>query len=217
MIQFSGRQSGVRFQRFAASWYRSFNRFVNSSICRSIIPFVILSFSATPFAAFDDTISKGFVGTLRSIENIDSLFQRYVYQQEDSARGRVDFAVKSISFYKETDLGTGSSSYFTEVTVARTGETKATLDLRLGLDDGTAVDTSWTDSSETATGQRTFEFKTDSPPEYAQLDPWNKIQNDDDYSDNSLTVNEFLLPVVKWAGRIFNFFQNVLLCAGALV
>jgi hypothetical protein len=215
--QLSGQQLAVGFRRFAASWHHGFDQFINSSSYRSIIPFILLSLSSVPSTGFDDFISREFLGTIRSTENIGSLFERYVYQQGDSAKGRVDFAVKSIDFYKETNLNTGASSYFTEVMVTRSGEAKAAVDLRLGLDDGTVVDTSWSDSGGAAAAQRTFEFKTDSPPEYAQLDPWNKVPNDSNYSNNSLTVNDFLLPVVKWVNRIFDFFQNILLSTGVLV
>ncbi len=152
-----------------------------------------------------------------STESISRLFGRRVYEQEDSSNGQVDFAVKSIDFFKETNLNTGTSFYFTKVGVTRSGESKAPVDLRLALEDGTVIDTSWSDSSGAFMAQQTFEFKTDSAPEYAQLDPGNKIPNDINYSDNSFVVNDFLLPVVKWGNRIFNFFQNVLLSAGMLV
>ena len=151
-----------------------------------------------------------------SIGNISSLFERY-FQQQDSAREEIDFAVKSISFYKETDLGTGASSFFTNVVVNRTGETKVPVDLRLGLEDGTAVDTTWLDTSSTYISWQNFEFRTNSPPQYAQLDPWKKIKTDRHYSNNSLLVNDFSLPVVKWVDRIFEFFQNVLLSSGVFV
>ncbi len=147
-----------------------------------------------------------------SVEDFGWLFEKYV-----CGANYADFAVKSIDYYKETDLNTGASSYFTKVAVACNGEVKVPIDLRLALEDGTTVDTTWTDSSRIFTTWQTFEFKTNSPPGYAQLDPLNKIPGDNHYSNNSLTVNDFLLPVVKWSVRFFSFFQNVLLSTGVLV
>ena len=98
---------------------------------------------------------------------------------------------------------------------------KDSVDVRLGLEDGTTVDTVWFagsgDSLSNCVPEQTFEFETASPPEYAQVDPSNKIKNDNNYSNNSLTVESFILPVVKWTGRALNFFQNVLLSSGAFI
>ncbi|HUI31414.1 MAG TPA: hypothetical protein VLX91_14480 [Candidatus Acidoferrales bacterium] len=151
---------------------------------------------------------------MHSIEDVISTLEQY-HQQHDKLRGKMDFAVKSINFYKETNLNTSASFYFTRVSVTRSGETRASVDLRLGLEDGTVIDTSWADSA--GESSSVFEFKTGSPPEYAQLDPWDKIPNDSNYSNNSLMVEDFLLPVIKWINRVFDFVQNILLSAGAIV
>ena len=62
-----------------------------------------------------------------STESISRLFGRRVYEQEDSSNGQVDFAVKSIDFFKETNLNTGTSFYFTKVGVTWSGESKPRL------------------------------------------------------------------------------------------
>ena len=146
------------------------------------------------------------------------LFNRYVCECNT-----FDFAVKSVSYYKETDLATGASLYFTEVTVSCTGWSPkdtcnpfTAIDLRLALNDGTVIDTSWSCCCNYISPRQTFEFKTQSAPAYAQLDPQDKFPGDTNYADNSLTVSDFLAPVVKWAGRIFYFFQNLLLSSGVL-
>lgn len=137
----------------------------------------------------------------------------WFFKQFVDGTGTVDFAVKSINYYRETDLGTGTSSYFTTVVVARDGEVKMPVDVRLALDDGTAIDTVWNGESR----WQSFSFKTGAPPDYALVDPAGKIPIDTDYSNNSLRVHSFFLPVLKWAGRIFNYFQNMLLNVGTLV
>ena len=141
-------------------------------------------------------------------KNLEWFFKQFV-----DGTGTVDFAVKSISYYRETDLGTGASNYFTTVIVARNGEVKMPVDVRLALDDGTAVDTLWNGESR----WQSFSFKTTAPPDYAVVDPAGKIPLDTNYSNNSLRVHSFFLPVLKWGGRIFNYFQNMLLIMGTLV
>lgn len=141
-------------------------------------------------------------------KNLNWFFSQLVYGTDV-----VDFAVKSIDYYKETNLNTGASSYVTRVIVGRNGEVKMPVDLRLALEDGGAVDTVWDGQNR----WQTFEFSTNSAPKYAVLDPWNKIPIDINYSDNSLLVDDFLLPVIKWAHRIFFYFQNMLLNAGVLI
>ena len=126
--------------------------------------------------------------------------------------GTVDFAVRSIDYYRETDLSSGASTYITSVTVSRNGEIKMPVDLRLSLVDGTTVDTLWSGQSR----WQTFSFRTGVPPEYAVLDPSNKIPIDTDFANNSLRVHPFLTPVLKWVGKIFNYFQNMLLNVGVL-
>ena len=182
--------------------------------CSTILLFLLFlsppSFCQT--LSINNLTSKEFRKINCSIEDIGWLFERYV-----CGVATVDFAVKSISYYKETDLNTGASSYFTRVVVACNGEVKKPIELSLALEDGTVTDTVWSDSSRALTAWQTFEFKTNSAPEYAQLDPRNKIPSDNNYANNSLMVNDFLLPVVKWINRIFYFFQNILLSAGAFV
>ncbi len=141
-------------------------------------------------------------------KNLDWFFSEFIHGTDV-----VDFAVSSIDYYEETNLNTGTSSYVTKVVVARHGEVKMTVDLRLATEDGGAIDTVWDGQDRS----RTFEFRTSSPPTYAVLDPWNKIPIDINYSDNSLLVNDFFLPVVKWAHRILNYFQNMLLNVGVIV
>ena len=184
--------------------------------------------------------------------NLDWFFNQFIY-----GTGVVDFAVKSISYYRETDLNTGASTYLTKVVVMRNGEVKMPVDLQLSLEDGSAVDTVWDgqnrpqdldESSMTlrvdlrsrresltlyeAVGRpigshlyetvgrpsdwQVFEFRTGSAPEYAVLDPSNKIPLDVNYSNNSLLIKSFFSPVVKWVHRIFNYFQNMLLNVGVL-
>jgi hypothetical protein len=195
---------------------------------RSVVQLLLFSLFPVSFLGSGNFISKGFLQAFHSVENLGSLFVHYVYQDGDVVNSGIDLSVKSITFYKETNLNTGASSYFTKVVVARSTDTKASVDLRLGLEDGTAIDTSWVgndssaysasrgDSSEGSGWMREFEFKTNSAPEYAQIDPWNKIAGDRNYSDNSLMVDSFFLPVVKWIGRVFAFFQNILLTGGVI-
>ncbi len=135
-------------------------------------------------------------------------FEQFVYGTEV-----VDFAVSSIGYYKETDLSTGTSSYVTKVIVVRNGGVKMPVDLRLSLSDGSAVDTVWDGQSR---WQR-FTFHSSAPPDYAVLDPFNKIPMDLQYANNSLRVHAILAPVVKWAGRIVSYFQNMLLNVGMIV
>ncbi len=137
----------------------------------------------------------------------------WFFNQFVDGTGTVDFAVKSINYFQETDLGTGASSYYTTVVVARNGEVKMPVEVRLALDDGTAVDTLWNGESR----WQSFSFKTSAPPDYAVVDPAGKIPLDTDYSNNSLRLHSYFLPVLKWAGRIFNYFQNMLLNMGTLV
>jgi hypothetical protein len=182
----------------------------------SLLPLSAALLFFPSLTGLEDVGIKEFQKIDSTYENIVSLFGQYVYQQNGAASGRVNFAVESLNFYKETDLNTGASSYFTKVVVTRDGEEAAPIDLRLALHDGTVIDTSWSDSSNASTVSQVFEFQTVSAPEYAQLDPGGKIKNDSDYSDNSLTVADSLLPVVKWIGRVLNFLQNVLLSVGTV-
>ena len=154
-----------------------------------------------------------------SLKDMGWLFDRYV-----CGVNTVDFAVKSISYYKETDLNTEASLFFTEVVVSCSGwsrvdsnDVNEQIDLRLGLDDGTVIDTSWSSYAHDAPTSQTFKFKTGAAPAYAQLDPQDKISGDINYANNSLLLRPFLRPVAKWVDRIFVFFQNVLLSAGVLV
>jgi len=159
---------------------------------------------------FKHPTSKDFQKVCEQVsgKNLDWFFSQFIY-----GTNVVDFAVKSISYYRETNLNTGSSSYVTKVVVARNGEVTMPVDLRLSLEDDVVIDTVWSGQSR----WQTFEFRTQSAPEYAQLDPWNKIPIDIDYSNNSLRVDAFLLPVVKWVHAILNYFQNMLLNVGVLV
>ncbi len=140
-------------------------------------------------------------------ENLGWFFNQFIY-----GTGTVDFAVKSIDYYKETDLSSGASTYVTKVVVLRNGEVRIPVDLRLSLDNDGAVDTVWNGQSR----WQSFTFRTNAPPEYAVLDPSNKIPMDSDYSNNSLMIHSFLLPVVKWVAKVFNYFQNMLLNIGLL-
>lgn len=188
---------------------------------RSIILFVLFSIFPISFSSSSSLIPKRFLQTIHSAESLGSLFIRNVYQDADSAGAGIDFSVKSISFYRERNLNTGAATYYTRVVVACNCETTEPVDLRLALDDGTVIDTCWADSASTAVRdsfpksfcKQEFEFETASAPEYAQLDPWHKIANDRNYSNNSLMVDGSLLPVIKWVGRLFTFFQNILLSA----
>jgi hypothetical protein len=126
--------------------------------------------------------------------------------------GTVDFAVKAIDYYKETDLGSGASTYVTKVTVIRNGEVRMPVDLRLSLADKSAVDTVWDGQSR----WQIFNFRTNVAPEFAVLDPSDKIPIDADYANNSLRVHSYFMPVIKWAARILNYFQNMLLNVGLL-
>ena len=175
--------------------------FYNGRLTISAVPFFILLIS--PF----------------SLHDIGWLFDRYI-----CGVNTVDFAVKSISYYKETDLNTNASTFFTQVVVTSSGWTRpdsnnvsAPIDLRLAFEDGTVIDTSWSETGDNIPIRQTFTFKTKSAPVYAQLNPWNKITDDFNYANNSLMVHDFLRPVVKWADRIFDFFQNALLSTGVLV
>ncbi len=126
--------------------------------------------------------------------------------------GTVDFAVSSIDYYRVTDLSTGASSYVTKVVVARNGEVKMPVDLRLSLSDGSVEDTVWSGQDR----RQAFTFRSGARPEYAVLDPSNKIPLDTDYANNSRRAEAFLPPVIKWIGRMVNYFQNMLLNIGVL-
>ncbi len=141
-------------------------------------------------------------------QNLGWFFSQFI-----DGTGTVDFAVRSIDYYEETDLSTGASSFTTKVVVARNGSIKMPVDLRLSLDDGRAVDTVWTGQDR----WQAFTFRSTAPPAYAVLDPDNKIPIDTDFANNSLRVDSFLTPVIKWAARILNYFQNMLLNAGVIV
>ena len=213
----SNQLSAVGVQRFITFSYHGFaltlskvkENFYKGSICRSTNPF--LHYSIIPL--FLLLISP------LSLHDMAWLFDRYIY-----GVSTVDFAVKGINYYKETDLNTGASTYFTEVTVTCSGWSRADssdvnmpIELELALNDGTVIDTSWSDSGHDTPAQQTFEFKTNSAPAYARLDPKDKISGDANHANNSLMVHDFLRPVAKWTDRIFAFFQNVLLSTGVLV
>jgi Peptidase family M1 domain len=136
----------------------------------------------------------------------------WFFSQFIDGTGTVDFAVKSIDYFKETDLGSGASTYVTRILVARNGEVKMPVDLRLSLQDGSAIDTVWDGQSR----WQTFTFRSGAPPDYAALDPSGKIPIDTDYANNSMTVRAYFTPVLKWFGRIVNYFQNILLNVGVL-
>jgi len=204
----------IRFHRRCLSLHLSRSIFRRHRF--SVIPIFGSIFLPVLFTGFLDHEIKKLQTVENGIANIDSLVERYVCGRVDSSAGQIDFAVKSITFYKKTDLSNETSSYFTEVTVACDGKLNEPIDLRLGLQNGTVVDTSWTDSSGAFSISRIFELETSSAPEYAELDPHHKIQNDSNYSDNSLTVDESILPAIKWINRAFNFFQNILLSVGVV-
>lgn len=143
-----------------------------------------------------------------SRQNLGWFFSQFI-----EGTGTVDFAVRSIDYYEETDLGTGASSFVTKVVVARNGSVKMPVDLRLSLDDGRSIDTVWAGRDR----WQAFTFHSGAPPSYAVLDPENKIPIDTDYANNSLRVDSYLAPVIKWAGRILNYFQNMLLNVGVIV
>lgn len=136
----------------------------------------------------------------------------WFFRQFIDGAGTIDFAVNSVSYYEETDLGTGASCFISKVTVIRKGDVKMPVELRLSLEDGTYADTVWDGQSR----WQSFTFRTAAPPVYAVLDPSGKIPIDTDFANNSLRVHSFLLPVIKWAGRILNYFQNMLLNIGTI-
>ncbi len=148
----------------------------------------------------------------RVCERVSGKDLGWFFDQFIDGTGTVDFGVKSIDYYRETDLSSGASTYVTTVVVTRNGEIKMPVDLRLSLDDGSAVDTVWDGQS----SWRSFSFRTSVPPDYAVLDRSGKIPIDMDYADNSLRVHSLLSPVFKWVGKILNYFQNVLMTVGML-
>ncbi len=192
------------------------------------IPYVLLLLFPISISDSGDYLPTPFVRAVHSASDIGALFLHYVFSAGDSLSNGFDFSIRSITYYKETDLATGTSSYFTRVAVARDGEMTVPVDLRLVLVDGAVIDTSWT-ACDTASSTRfqdgihegqlweqEFDFKTSSAPEYAQLDPANKIQGDSNYFNNSLAVEGRSLPAVKWISRLFSFFQNLLLSSGVI-
>jgi hypothetical protein len=142
-----------------------------------------------------------------SVKELGWFFSQFV-----DGTGTVDFAVKAIDYYKETDLGSGASTYVTNVTVMRNGEVRMPVDLRLCLADGSTVDTVWNGQAR----WQLFNFRTNAAPEFAALDPSNKIPIDVNYANNSLRVHSYFTPVIKWAAKILNYFQNMLLNVGLL-
>ncbi len=140
--------------------------------------------------------------------NLDWFFNQLV-----RGTGTVDFSVESISYYRKTDLNSGASTFVTKVVVRRRGEVKMPVGLRLALEDGGAVDTVWNGEDR----EQVFRFETIAAPYSAEVDPFQKIPLDVNYSNNSLTVDENLLPVLKWVNRVFVYFQNILLNIGAAV
>lgn len=154
--------------------------------------------TATDFENVCDSVSG---------RNLGWFFEQFVY-----GTGTVDFAVRSIDYYRETDLSTGTSRYITKVVVVRNGGVRMPVDLRLSLSNGNSADTVWNGQSR----WREFTFRSVAPPEYAALDPSNKIPLDTNYANNSRSVREFLAPVIEWAGRMLSYFQNMLLNIGSL-
>lgn len=140
-------------------------------------------------------------------KKLDWFFDQFI-----GGTGVVDFAVKSIDYYKETNLNSGASTFVTKVVVVRNGQVKMPVDLRLALYDGSSVDTMWNGQDR----RQSFKFRTSSAPSYAQLDPFHKIPIDVDYANNSMTVKEHVAPVLKWVGRILTYFQHILLNVGVL-
>ncbi len=140
-------------------------------------------------------------------KNLGWFFTQFV-----QGTGTVDFGVRSIDYYKETDLGSGAATYVTTVVAYRNGDISIPVDLRLCMVDGTALDTVWDGQAR----WKSFAFRSAAPPDYAVLDPSGKIPLDTDYGNNSLTVHAFATPVIKWVGRILNYFQNMLLNIGIL-
>lgn len=145
-------------------------------------------------------------------EEVSGKKLNWFFDQFIRGTGVVDFAVKSISYYEETDLNSGASTFVTKVVVLRNGEVKMPVDLKLSLDDGSSVDTVWNGQNR----WQAFEFRTSSAPGYAQLDPFHKIPIDINYANNSMTVSEQLTPVLKWVVRVLTYFQHVLLNTGVI-
>ncbi len=137
----------------------------------------------------------------------------WFFNQLVRGSGTVDFGVESISYFRRTDLSSGASTFITEVTVVRKGDVKMPVDLRLTLADDNSIDTVWDGKPR----RQVFRFETASAPFSAEVDPFQKIPIDINYSNNSLLVQPDFLPVLKWVNSLLNYFQNILLTVGVLV
>jgi hypothetical protein len=98
---------------------------------------------------------------------------------------RLDYAVKSVK-YKSIQNSDSTKKYEITITVAREYEGILPQKIRLGLEDGTKLDTLWEDNDLKTTE---LKFVTSSRPQYAEL--VNQYALDENVANNSLTLNSF--------------------------
>ncbi|MGC8595029.1 MAG: M1 family metallopeptidase [Candidatus Kryptoniota bacterium] len=121
-------------------------------------------------------------------------------------RGTVDYAVRSLDYFREIDLSTNVTSYEVSVVVVKNGSVTLPVDVRLGFEDGSAIDTMWDGEN----GWKVFKFVVHSIPEFAQVDPFNKIPIDICYSNNSYVINSDMKGIIYWVNQIITYAQNLL-------
>jgi hypothetical protein len=137
----------------------------------------------------------------------------WLFNELIEGTGTVDYAISSIDYFRETDLSTNITSYEVKVLVMKNGSVTIPIDVRLKLEDGSIIDTTW--SGEKRWG--VLKFVVHSVPKFAQVDPFNKIPIDICYSNNSYVINSDMRGIVYWVNQIVSYVQNFLFTFLALI
>lgn len=120
--------------------------------------------------------------------------------------GIIDYEVKSVDYFRETDLSTNVTSYVVKVVIVKNGTASIPVDVRLGLEDGTVIDTTW----DGVGGWKALKFVVHSIPEFAQVDPFDRILLDINYSNNSYVLDLDLKGIIYWINQMVSYAQNLL-------
>jgi len=125
---------------------------------------------------------------------------KWFFDQTVYGKGVLDYAVESVNTRRD------GNQHSSEVVLDRKGEVQFPVDVLIAFDDGTTQRQVWDGRAIS----QTLTFDTRAPLAYAVLDPDKKFTIEVNTTDNSLTVQPEVTPLVRLASRWLFWMQAIL-------
>jgi hypothetical protein len=129
----------------------------------------------------------------RSLERSLGIDLGNFWRQFVTGTSRMDYAVRELNYHSLPDTAAGKTIEIS-LTVGRELDGILPQPIRIGLADGSAIDTLWDGAEKT----RIFEFRAGSRPEYARLGPEDAYPLDEDRANNTLYLKSFGLRLLTF-------------------